>query len=331
MNSRYTNCILLTLGAIMAVGCQAGGKDSTATKPTDPTSTMRPTWLIEYRDEMGIGVEMHRLVERPATGQLAAALSSFGHAELGISDDAANRLREEGLRVIAVPMSEIDAVVTALVQSPIVERTWMGRAPRWRQIATGAPLTGSQMVRVNGTISPFANGRFRMLMRSFEMRMHDPDSPLRVETVLQFYQPVVDSLSVQRPSESRQGVLVNRSSLRLDLDGEYAVILTAEKVDRDWTAQVIGESNSIETDDSAPPDESESDLPEDESSPDDTGPERLGGREIGPDGPVVRTAGEEALISVDGQSRMVLIIVPRVPTSGQDRPQTGSIEAVTPN
>lgn len=131
--------------------------------------------------------------------------------------------------------------------------------------------------------------------------------------VVQFHQPRRDPLSPDPVREERMGVYVPTSALRLDLDGQWAVLITAD---------APGDIAAGSPADKPARDEAGADAPEAEprsESPKPAGqtstsltPVGSQPQPAGPASPRIRTAGEEALVSLDGDTRFVLIFVPHV-------------------
>jgi hypothetical protein len=315
------------------VGCQGQAKDgpgeTLASARTDKPPERK--WLLNYYDSMGPGIELHKFVEQPGTHRIGPVMALFDDAPLGLSDEWRDRLRADGLRLVAVPMEEVEGLLKALVRSPVEERIWMGTVPMWQPIALGTPVDGSQMVRAGGTIGSYANGRFRFLMRAYPSRLSDSDAPIRLETTIQFYQPTEDPFRLSQRRASQEGPMVPTSSLQIDLDGTYAVFLTAEDPLLEWKPLTPKEESEAR-----PPEETQEETDPEPPVIDGTGTPIGGekadankdkpapgppGSNMGPHGPEVRTVGEETLVSADGMTRAVLVFVPRLPSrgSGADR------------
>lgn len=272
------------------------------------------------------GVEVHRLLDRPFRQTLGPRLARYSAEPLGLSAEELEWWRSEGLRLVAVPLDDkvVADLIRDLAHEPRIERIHMGVVPEWRPLATAARIEGSKFVRVAGEVVPFADGQFRLVMRAYPVLLGEEQRErLRVELIVQFHQPRRDPLRPDPPREERMGVFVPTTGLSIDLDGRWAVVITAERPESQWRAAPT-EAEAPETKPTrgartrnaettraprpeSPPGEAATPAPEaGAAQPPDAPPA------LGPEGPRVRSVGEETLISPEGGTRLVIILVPRM-------------------
>lgn len=312
------------LGLLLCTGCagrrgadgRGPGGGATAAPPGG-TDSSRTSTIIE---SMHRGIELHRLLDRPYRGRLEPILSQYSAEPLGVSEEQLARLRDEGLRIVAVPVDDekLEDLIVDLTGETVVERVRMGVVPEWRPAATAPRLDGSRFVKVGGEVGAFAGGRFRLLLRAYPLLGYAPPV-LRLELMVQFHQPRRDPLAPDPVREERMGVYVPSSALAIDLDGKWAVVVTAEDPSVTWGAAGVetpapaegagagksgeaGGGGESSVADGAKPGEARPAPPQD----------RVEGPGQGSGSPRIRTTGEEALISEDGATRFVLIFVPRL-------------------
>ncbi len=303
--------------AVFNAGCAGGrrgqgaprGSQAAARPETPPSNAGRD--LIE---NLTRGVEVHRLLDRPFRGTLGPRLSRYSAEPLGLSAEELEWWRSEGLRLVAVPLEDkaLAELIRDLAHEPRIERIHMGVVPEWRALATAGRIEGSKFVRVAGEVAPFAGGQFRLVMRAYPVVLGDEQRErLRVELVVQFHQPRRDPLRPDPPREERMGVFIPTTGLSLDLDGRWAVVITAERPEVVWSGGAGSEA-------ATPPQSTEPGAPGNPQPEAPAGAETTaappGGTPpaLGPEGPRVRTVGEEALLSPEGSTRLVIILVPRL-------------------
>lgn len=310
MNRCFTLPLALAIvvtGLALEAGCTRPGR---ARDPADrPAAAAGAGEGGAFVASLQRGVRLHRCLDRPHRGTLAATLAPFSTDALGLSDAALERLRREGLRLAAVPVEQVPGLMRRLAHEPRIESIHMGIVPEWRAAASAPRIDGSKFVRVGGEIGAFADGRFRLLLRAYPVTLaEDADERLRLEMMVQFHQPRRDPISPDPSREERMGVYIPTSAFSIDLDGGWAVVVTAENPDVSWRGDPPPAG--------PPPPAPSGDGAAEEGARDTAATAAAGtppaGAAMGPQGPRVRTSGEEALISPEGDTRFVLIFVPRV-------------------
>jgi hypothetical protein len=155
-------------------------------------------------------------------------------------------------------------------------------------------------------------------MRAYPVTLSGEER-LRVEMIVQFHQPRRDPLHPDPPREERMGVFIPTTALSIDLDGRWAVLITAERPEVSWGEEGAkapaaggeedkgGEARAPAKDGAEGDQKAKGDAAKGAAEREAPAPPPMG-----PEGPRVRTAGEEALISPEGETRFVLILVPRM-------------------
>lgn len=313
----------------LACGCAANRRAQNAPRGADETARIEPSPPPSGRDlieNLTRGVEVHRLLDRPFRQTLGPRLARYSAEPLGLSAEELEWWRSEGLRLVAVPLDDkaLADLIRDLAHEPRIERIHMGVVPEWRPLATAARIEGSKFVRVDGEVAPFADGQFRLVMRAYPVLLGaEQRERLRVELIVQFHQPRRDPLRPDPPREERMGVFVPTTGLSIDLDGRWAIVITAERPEAHWKAAPPGaeaaetkptrgaRTRNAETTRApgpeSPPGEAAAPAPEVGAAQPPEAPPALG-----PEGPRVRSVGEETLISAEGDTRLVIILVPRM-------------------
>lgn len=312
----------------LAGGCAGNRRPQDAARGAGDASPPQTSPSASGRDlieNLTRGVEVHRLLDRPFRQTLGPRLARYSAEPLGLSPEELEWWRSEGLRLVAVPLDDqaLADLIRDLAHEPRIERIHMGVVPEWRPLATAARIEGSKFVRVAGEVAPFADGQFRLVMRAYPVLLgEEQHERLRVELVVQFHQPRRDPLRPDPPREERMGVFVPTTGLSIDLDGRWAVVITAERPEAHWKAAPL-EADGAEAktpegartrnpaatrapERAAPPGKDAAPAPEAGAAQPPEAPPPLG-----PEGPRVRSVGEETLISPEGDTRLVIILVPR--------------------
>ncbi|GAB4384962.1 MAG: hypothetical protein Kow0022_09200 [Phycisphaerales bacterium] len=110
------------------------------------------------------GLEMRLTPVRSDGAALAAALAPFEREPTGIDEEASKRLRQSGLRAVAVPIGALEQALGSLTPAGAVQQEWLGTLTFWSPIVSGPP-TDEPMTRLDSGEVNFGQGRFRLLAR----------------------------------------------------------------------------------------------------------------------------------------------------------------------
>lgn len=240
-------------------------------------------------------------------GLLAAVLGEFG-PPAGAGAGQVSRWRENGLRVVEVPLDRLDGVRAQLPTIGPINREWLGMLPEWVEVVRGPTLPGEKAIRLDSGVVALGPGRLRMLARCWAM----PDAPgsnggegagvgslLRVELMPELRMPRQshdDSIGAlfEEPTTDREpgvrGIAFDRLVLGCAASGESAILIVAESADADWSEPAPGRPES------------------DAEGVSVFGPQALATPTLGDVLLTNLTAPEES-----GDARVVVVLVPRVP------------------
>ncbi len=213
------------------------------------------------------------------------------------------RWRAAGLRVVAVPVADLDRLQSLLRTVGPSQRQWLGERPDWTDAVTGPSFDGECTLRTGERAIVFPAGALRLLLRCWMAPTWDdpaagPGAVLRVELVPEYRS--AEAMHARRPQRlSPTGVdeagavgaplpgLLARLALR---DGE-ACLIVPDAPEADWTVPPVAQPGAPGA--------------------------------FGPPAPPTPTIGEAMLSSggsFEGGSplpsrrvRVVLVLVPRVP------------------
>jgi len=183
---------------------------------------------------------------RDADHDAARALAGLAERSALSEHEATRPWRENGLRLIEVPVEEIESLRDALpLREPIERRVWMGPAA-WRSAITGPPLGQGQLLELDSGTLELDGGRLRILVRSWpevaiagsgpEARL---DGRTRIDLAIQHAEVAVGdgrpaSLYAQSGSIGDEGLVFERLLLTLAGDGRRAVAIVAAPPDENW-------------------------------------------------------------------------------------------------
>ncbi|MHC5024367.1 MAG: hypothetical protein ACYTGG_10735 [Planctomycetota bacterium] len=293
-----TSCRLLVIALLAAgssgcsgrlVGNASAGEGEAAT-----AGASRITDLVS--NDHGLSVRQWSVLDHPEL--IASTLSA--HAA-GDALDAATRerLRRNGLRLVAVPAVDLDRIVEKLGGAPMNVDVWYGQVFEWRELLE-RPVPGpGQAIALDGHVRRYAGGDLRLMCRCWTVQMEDGPSML-LEMIPQYRHEGTDSLV--RLLGGPAPVAESFPSLALDLvlEAGFAYVVTTESPDLDWP-DLAGDGATI-----AP-----GDLPASSTARDPT----ASGPGVGPAAAGPPTLGEWLFRNQrQPPTRGILILVPRIPT-----------------
>lgn len=228
-------------------------------------------------------------------------------------------LRENGFRLMAVPIDSLAKVIGSMNPEPYSDSTWIGQGSDWIPIATGPFIDGTRILRINNETQSYNEGRFRVLVRSYPIVMPGSKNLIRLEILPQWHLPPRTRLIADPVEERMAGRLFADLDAALNMDDAYAVILLSDDPDADWTdgdssgTAINSDSAAMATATTTPVDDANEAHDENQSEPpNSTNPARSGDQAAGPKAPPVRTIGEETLQSMNGDRQMVIVFIPHI-------------------
>lgn len=127
---------LLTALALLA-GC--------ASDPPPPAE--RPETKIVRGADQGLEVVWWPVDD--STGALARALAPYAERPVPISATRARTLRANGLRIVAVPLAEVDGLREFVRLAGPVQRQWHGQLSSWTSIICGPSWEGDRIIELD--------------------------------------------------------------------------------------------------------------------------------------------------------------------------------------
>ena len=285
------------------VGCGSGSARGTAQVETGSSEAEVDLSPVVRGAEEGLEARLWAIEGRP--GLLAAVLGEFGPPASADARQVA-RWKENGLRVVEVPLDRLDWVRAQLPTMGPINREWLGMLPEWVEVVKGPTLTRERPIRLDSGVVGLGPGRLRMMARCWAMPsaglLNDQagvGSVLQIELMPELRIPrqahdeslgmlFEDTVSSGEPGA--RGIAFDRLVLACRSSGEHAIVIVAESADADWSEPAPGRPES----------------------------ELAAPTVFGPPAVVAPTLGDVLLTNLtapedSGDARMVIVLVPRVP------------------
>ncbi len=252
------------------------------------------------------GVETLVFVVNDDQGELGRRLQPYADRPTRAPEAAVALWRANGLRVVAVPVDEVDSLRRALRLLGGVQREWRGLVPLWTEIVRGPEHPDGLVIAMHDGRLRLGPGRLRLLGRCWAaptivsgngITRVAPD--LRLELVPQYNDPPPPRPSLEeelekatkppRPrTEEREGLLIRRLVLDVPLLAGEAVVIVPERPEANWS------------------------MPAAER------PEAGAERGPAPAAPLFPTVGEAMLSDAGagglGLAKVVVVVLPRIPS-----------------
>ncbi|MFG0258741.1 MAG: hypothetical protein ACF8LK_00195, partial [Phycisphaerales bacterium JB041] len=215
------------------------------------------------------------------------------------------RWKENGLRVVEVPLDRLDRVRAQLPTMGPINREWLGMLPEWVEVVKGPTLARERLIRLDSGVVGLGPGRLRMMARCWAMPTAASGAQAGVGSVLQI--ELMPELRIPRQAHDEslgllfeetvssgepgaRGIAFDRLVLSCRSSGEHAIVIVAESADADWSEPAPGRPES----------------------------DQAAATVFGPPAVVAPTLGDVLLTNLtapddSGDARMVIVLVPRVP------------------
>lgn len=191
------------------------------------------------------GLEVVWFIAYDDRGEVGAALSPYVHQPLPLDDAAAQRWRDNGVRMVRVPLDDFALIADSLERSGLRHRQWLGWALEWREAFKGRSVRRGVPVLVDLSRTATRGGPTRFLTRCWSTPTLDGPR-VRVELAAQLVTRVGASVSA---TDFESALRLNSPDLTDELDmGEvfasltldasfepgYAYVITAESPSVSW-------------------------------------------------------------------------------------------------
>ncbi|MFG0293863.1 MAG: hypothetical protein ACF8MJ_12030 [Phycisphaerales bacterium JB050] len=244
--------------SVSVCGC-ASGNDSggSAESDDDPVLRMVPDRVFDGERPFirgnPVGVELHWWLTQDSDGVVARALAPYDQDLEFLPEELRERLRLSGVRIVAVPLSEIVVVHQVAAPASAWSRRWLGQSADWLQIMRSRRVAEGTRGVVYGSEQRLPEGVLRLLGRAWIVpeRVEGEEGTsigalMRLELVAQVQQrdPRVDhenhfeipNLNLVTPALEGQGPLLEELMVGLTVPPGYAIVMTTASPEADWSS-----------------------------------------------------------------------------------------------
>lgn len=158
-------CSALAGPVAACVVCSLAGCGSAQVETVAPEAEVDLSPVVRGAEE-GLEARLWAIEGRP--GLLAAVLGEFDPPASADARQVA-RWRENGLRVVEVPLDRLDWVRAQLPTMGPINREWLGMLPEWVEVVKGPTLAGERPIRLDSGVVGLGPGRLRMMARCWAM------------------------------------------------------------------------------------------------------------------------------------------------------------------
>jgi hypothetical protein len=241
-----------SLGAAIAIvlaGCEAPPVAVDGSSPGTLYSDGEQTRLVNNPFSAGgeNGLEVRQWVLSTGSEDVAAALMRHRDGDpLGRQEREA--LERNGLRLVRVPIDELDAMLAELGVASRNVVTWFGQVTNWRDVLIAPVDETSRALVVSGRVRRFSEGNYSLMLRSWTVMMEDMPK-VQLELLGRHDRPdvhdTVPLLGQRRTAET----WLHAIRAELLLESGYAYVMVYESPSVQWREPGEGEAVRVFEDD----------------------------------------------------------------------------------
>jgi hypothetical protein len=175
----------------------------------------------------------------PGTPALNAALEPYAKRPVPVPWQTVDLWHANGLRLLAVPVGEADALRAKVHLVGPLQSQWLGQATKWTEIARGPRVDGPFTLALDNGPLTLRRGDLRLLLRCWvaparsveDAAAPAPRGALQVEIVPQFVPdapPPTLSLPGGAPADGPRPLTLSRLTLETSLLGDEALLIVPE-------------------------------------------------------------------------------------------------------
>jgi len=256
------------------------------------------------------GLEVRQWVLNANAEQVASTLMRYREGE-ALSQRDASSFAHNGLRLVRVPLEELESLLSEIGASTRNVATWYGQATEWRDVLTSPVDETSRSLVVDGRVRRFSDGHYNLMLRSWTLMMEDAPR-VQLDLIAQHLRKTNERLPLLAERRS-EATWLHSVRAELLLEHGYAYVMVFESPGVEWREPGVGSSVRMQGDQPAP----------DHSSGAGVVAQPVPGSDRGSVGPfhdtglgalAPATLGEVLLGRYSGQpKRHLLAFVPRIP------------------
>lgn len=312
--NRAQAALLACVAAAGLVGCGRGAHVSATEPPLPAQAPIDPIINTAAFGEQN-GLEIRWWAMRDDPELIRRALAPYLHQPAPTDPETVERLRQAGLRLVAVPMADLLGLRARMPIVGRIERRWIGQAPRWIECVPGPRFSPGKTVRIGQERLTLRPGALRLLTRAWTEPQHD-GATLRIDLAMQHVEarhldPHVPLMELPaRHGVLSDGMVFAISIAELESRGVHFYLLVPEPPEIEW-----GGRESDDDADATGPEIHGPPTPEPEDWT--LEPEVDEALMQGPPAPDIPTLGEAMLIQPEqhgGARRMraIIVLIPRL-------------------
>jgi hypothetical protein len=250
--------LALAAAALLLGACSStSSPDASTTRKASGATGDAERAAPEQPSAVADGLETLLWVADDTGGAIGRKLAPYLANTPPMDEASAERLRALGLRAVAVPLKELDALRASLEAAGPTQRRWLGQLPDWTVLVEGNNYPGGLRATVGSRKAELEPGRLRWLVRAWTTpvtRMEDGEAriaaALHVELVPQMeaarptFERMLEqaardgSLTLRAAGPEREGPLVEDAIVKLELATTDVLVLAPESPDVDWLAEI---------------------------------------------------------------------------------------------
>lgn len=260
------------------------------------------------------GLEVRQWVLSTNSEQVAAALMRFRDGDPLAQRDR-EALERNGLRLVRVPMEELDGLLADLGAPSRNVVTWFGQVNNWRDVLTSSVDETSKSLVVGGRVRRFSDGDYSLMLRSWTLLMEDMPK-VQLELLARHTKTRLQDSVPLLGDRKDEATWLHAIRAELQLEQGYAYVLVFESPGVEWREP--GENELVRYADGEPAPDAlvkEGTINVPVSGGASTGRGQVGPfHDTGLDALAPATLGEVLLGRTNGQPRRhLLAFVPRIP------------------
>ncbi len=191
------------------------------------------------------GLEVRWWVAAGRDGEIGSILRRYESTPVPIDPAMRASWRGNGLRILGVPLDELDGLRDELRMAASVQRQWLGQVPFWTELVSGARHPVGQVIALDTERVGLSPGKLRLLTRAWTASVSGPAGPesrLRVELVPQNHESRSRTdpetmLGLRAPASNpiEQGLTFERLMVSAEASQGVALMIVPEGPGVDWS------------------------------------------------------------------------------------------------
>lgn len=165
----------ILLASLAAAGCRSRGQPVVVSQRTSPGvhSTQQGlelwTWAVSdaRRQLPSLDPTKPSYIIRDDKTDIESLLAPYLGNPVPMPDEARSRWRAAGLRIVAVPRSDLDRLLSASRLTGQAQRQWLGQVAEWDDAVRPVPITGPKAVALADGVMMLEPGRLRLPLRAW--------------------------------------------------------------------------------------------------------------------------------------------------------------------